>query len=1734
MQENSIPEMIQERVEDVESLYKETQDAQRQLQASMDKEDDLEQELDMWEELKSRKISTVSMAKRLYASSSAAESTFNPDSSAHKNRVKLPKIELPTYSGKYTDWCTFWDTFDSTVHKNPTLSDVERFHYLATSLSGSAAAAIRGLRVTNDNYAEAINILKERFGDKNRIITAHLEDLMKLPDVSEKENNVAAIRRFCDELEAHSRSLGCLGVEPESYGTMLAPVVMGRLPQSWSLLISRNVGDGWNLRSIVQELRKEVTLRERTESRVMKPDRTGKTNSGAPGRTAAALTSTTGREDNRCCLCNQTGHGPAGCSVITDIERRKEVLRRFGRCFVCLKRGHVARTCKGRACSCCGGRHNVCLCNRSTGQHATTGGEDSTVPTPALQVSNSLEYAEKSQVILLQTAEVTVASQCHTQKARLILDSGSQRSYISTELSQRLGLRPMRQERLLVRTFGSSEEMVQDTGVVQVPISALDGSTIYITAYQIPMICRPLQCQPATVSKERYVHLRDLFLAETSDGSTELAVDILVGSDQMWLLMTGEFRRGRDGQGPVACNTRVGWVLSGITDDGFREGAQVNLATSHTLRVEVKTTQEDTRLAETLTKFWTLESLGICEEDESVHDRLLESARFRDGRYEVRLPWKDYHEPLPDNYQVAKKRLSSLMYRLKSDPETAEEYDKIIKEQIRTGVTEVVDGTAEDTVGEGQIHYLPHHPVVREDKDTTKVRVVYDASASSRGPSLNSCLRAGPALTADLLDVLLRFRSYEVAYVADIEKAFHMIGIHPDDRDALRFLWVDNVKADKPSLMRLRFARVPFGVKCSPFILSAILQHHMKLKSDPAVAAMFIQSAYVDDLVSGAGEVDKAAKTFMGIRNCLREAGFNLRKFRTNSAELNKRIDSEIGHEKSKEPAEMRMTQEDDTTFASFTLTEMADPKSTECLKVLGVEWDLVKDELRLNLNLEDEFEAIPTKRQIVGIIAGIYDPMGLLSPILLPLKVFLQELHTSGLEWDEHLTAEQQRKWSILKQLILKKVPVTVPRCLFEERGVGAQRVVTLHGFGDASKTGYAATVYARIEGTPTAASLVASKTRVAPIKAQTIPRLELMAALLTSRLVVRVKQALSSVYEISSCFCWTDSMVVYHWITQEEKEFQQFVENRISEIRRLTPASCWSHCPGRDNPADIPTRGVPESDLKDLTSWWLGPDWLRDEQNAWPKTETGAPNESVEAEVASELKKGKRPETHALLVSDDSTLDLNVLKPENFSRLGKLLRTTALVLRFISNLRKKIRHQDRMVGPLLFSEVRRAEFLWIKSAQRSLKNGPQPSKLKNQLDVFEAEDGLMRCGGRLDKSEVPYETKHPVLLPRDHELTDLIILDCHEKVGHNGVKETLTEFRGRFWMARGRQKVRRLIHQCRTCRRHEGTSYRAPRPPALPEFRVTESQPFFCTGVDFAGPLFIRENDGHSYKVYLVLFTCSSTRAVHLELCPDLSTDAFLRSLSRMKARRGTPRILISDNAQTFKAASQFVQGHGDEIQDKLSTDKIEWKFILERAPWWGGFYERLIRSAKRCLRKVIGSALLTYEELETVVVDVEGIMNSRPLTFVSSEELEEPLTPAHLMTGRRLLTTTHLGSSTRHTELNTEEECTRRYRHVQKLLEHFWTRWQKEYLLQLCQHNGTRKSTPEEPVIGAVVIIKEDGIKRNKWRLGRIEEVIRGADGRVRGAQVICSGPSGRRTTMQRPIQKLVPVEVPDARR
>ena len=370
-----------------------------------------------------------------------------------------------------------------------------------------------------------------------------------------------------------------------------------------------------------------------------------------------------------------------------------------------------------------------------------------------------------------------------------------------------------------------------------------------------------------------------------------------------------------------------------------------------------------------------------------------------------------------------------------------------------------------------------------------------------------------------------------------------------------------------------------------------------------------------------------------------------------------------------------------------------------------------------------------------------------------------------------------------------------------------------------------------------------------------------------------------------------------------------------------------------------------------------------------------------------------------------------------------------------------------------------------------------------------------------------------------------------------HSGVKSTLTEVRSRYWIVKGRQFVRKIIFRCVRCRKHQAKPYQPPPPPPLPSFRVQESQPFASTGVDFAGLLFVKDTPSStSRKVWICLYTCCTTRAVHLDLVPDMSTQAFIRSFKRFAARRGFPIRIVSDNAKTFKAASKTIRDALESPETKQFYNSIQLKrnFNLERAPWWGGLFERMVQSTKKCLRKTIGSAKLTYDELLPALTEVEGILNSRLLTYISSDDVEEPLTPSHLLIGFRVL---NLPDPTQGDDSYLDEELvvnqeilTRRMKHLRKSTDDFWRRWRSEYLNELREAHRYQQNKTATSAInpGDVVIVHDPDIPRGLWKLGRIQDIL---PGQVRGT-LVKAVTNDKVITLSRPIQRLCPLEVPGA--
>ena len=536
-----------------------------------------------------------------------------------------------------------------------------------------------------------------------------------------------------------------------------------------------------------------------------------------------------------------------------------------------------------------------------------------------------------------------------------------------------------------------------------------------------------------------------------------------------------------------------------------------------------------------------------------------------------------------------------------------------------------------------------------------------------------------------------------------------MISVAEDDRDALRFLWFDDPLSEEPKIIVFRFARVAFGLSSSPFLLNATLKHHIMMyeNEDPELVQKLLQSLYVDDIIYGDSDDIGAYKLYIKAKSRLAEGGFNARKFVSNSAKKlmsqikeNERLLENSCHGSqsitSKENSETVM-EEDGSYAKSATHSGSALP-ATE--KVLGVHWNTEEDQLVLDLKevLEDSsLDAFrPTKCDVARITSKIYDL------VTVKMKLLCQSLCRKKMGLDEVLDETSRKIWRNLLKSLKEAEPIRVPRCYFF--GVaGRVRSTSPQGFSDASVNAYAAVVYLKIETVDeTYLKFVMSKTRVAPLVEQTIPRLELLSALILARLISHIRSVLEEFIPISHVTCWSDSEVALYWIRGEDREWKQFVQNRVCEIRSLVPPNAWRHCSSKDNPADIASRGTSPVILAGST-WVSGPDRLKSYEEAMQTSEETTKVKQAPVESLQEAKKEHRElasnlPCSSLLTGSSSMAVSAVIDCKRFSHLHRLLTITALVSRFTRKLKSKRQEPGLVPVDITAEDIVEAEELWIR----------------------------------------------------------------------------------------------------------------------------------------------------------------------------------------------------------------------------------------------------------------------------------------------------------------------------------------------------------------------------------------------------------------------------------------------------
>ena len=624
--------------------------------------------------------------------------------------------------------------------------------------------------------------------------------------------------------------------------------------------------------------------------------------------------------------------------------------------------------------------------------------------------TNSNYNSDAKKDVLLQTGRAyvyNISEERCSSFVRILFDGGSQRSYVTDNLVKRLKLPVIRKERLTISTFGSAECSAKDIDVVQLKVKSTLSfqNFVYVEALVIPIICTPIPNQRPKTVKSQYKHLENLFLSDYTD-CDKMEIDVLIGADFCYSFLSGRCIKGPEPESPIALESCIGWVLTGpckTNQDSFHTPNL--LVSTHTLL-----SSSEIRMEDTLQKFWEIESAGVANE-KGIFEKFVDDVEFDNERYIVKLPFKSCHEFLPDNYRLSLNRLMSLRRRLDKNPKLLETYHSIFKDYEKNNIIEKVP--ISDTGTSGNVHYSPHRAVLRDAKETSKVRPVFDCSAKFGGPSLNDCLYTGPNLLCTIFDIMLRFRTNNIAIISDIKQAFLNVGVHPDHVDYLRFLWFDLDDGD--DVIMYRFRRVLFGSTSSPFLLQGTIHHHCdKMVKNGLVSADFVEdfkeNLYIDDCTNGRSNIDEGFQFYKDAKQLMATAGFVLTKWVSNSPELQKKIEqcecpdqtiSNVGSQ-----------IEDDSSFSNFQLGAKSDDETIK--SVLGITWDISSDQFLFDFSVIVQMgEQIRlTKRNLLKVTSSIYDPTGVVSPITIQAKVIFQLLCKEKIDWDSEIPQPIIKVW--------------------------------------------------------------------------------------------------------------------------------------------------------------------------------------------------------------------------------------------------------------------------------------------------------------------------------------------------------------------------------------------------------------------------------------------------------------------------------------------------------------------------------------------------------------------------------------------------------------------------------------------------------------------------------------------------------------------------------------------------
>lgn len=1646
--ENFQIEEVIERLSKIEPLFEQFSEIQIEIAEVNANESTAEQT----EEFENQYFSAISQAKRIINKKSQL-----PQNNASVNPscdYKLPKLSVPQFSGAFNEWISFKSSFNSMIHNNAKLNNLQKYHYLLSALRGDAALTIQGMDLTDQNYSQAWQAILERYDMLRKNVYSHLDKLTETSPLT-KESCVG-LRKLIDDVSISIRALRSLNRSVDNWDDIIVYLTVKKLDSTTKKEWDRTLGkdDMPTFKQLIEFLNKKCVSLESSSSNVVVEK--------------IKVNNHLISINKQCNLC-KGDHKVANCDKFKalTVENRINKTRELGLCINCIKpANHTVNKCFARPCYICNKRHNTLLhLNKQPIANQIAESNNN----PQSSSSNFAGHSISTVEVLLSTVVLKIFDKNNkTSDCRALLDCGSQSNFITHDLVNKLDLEVTD---AVINISGINNAASQANKLTTVKIkSNYDKFTTTLNCIVVPSISNNLPS--STFSRNSFKYPHNIKLADPKFNMSR-PVNLLIGAELFWQLMcVGQIINNKGG--PVLQKTQLGWIVGG----GMSHNNNKIMCNHSTNQINFD-----------LRQFWEIENLSTQQTLTPEEGRCLtifEKTYERDdfGRFIVKLPFKCEAVELGNSRALALKRFFSIENKLNKNPQLKTDYVAFMREYRELGHMKVLE-SPDDNIAH---YYIPHHAVIKDSSVTTKLRVVFDASAKTTNQnSLNDVLLKGPVIQDDLFSILIRFRLHKYVLSADIIKMYRQILVGDSDTEFQRIFWREN--SNEP-LQVYALQTVTYGTTPASFLATKCLQQLAldNYSQYPLACEAIIKDCYVDDILTGSHEKEGLINLRNQLIEVLRLGCFELNKWNSNDSEILDGIDN--------------------NEFQPIICLDKNDIN-----KVLGLQWDSRNDLLKYSVAENSINRA--TKRTILSDIAKLYDPLGLLNPLIVTAKLIIQDLWRLNINWDESIPMHLHSQWTQFRRQLSAINEIKINR--FIGSFCDAYQV-QLHGFSDASEKAYGACIYLRyFEQTGQwRTNLICAKSRVAPLKKQSLPRLELCGALLLANLMKQTTSSINDKLKIKKLFYWSDSTIVISWIKSESAQLKTFVANRTAEIQELTNPNDWYHVSSTCNPADILSRGLMPQEIINLNNWWHGPDWLSQEEAEWPVKHN---NLILNHEAIPEIRKTITCHT--------------IVEPFHiFSRISKftrLIRATAYCLRFRQNC--KLNNNDKLVENLSAEEIKNASIVLIKNLQNQCFNKEiqdlkstgvvSPKSALLCLSPFLDDEGVIRVGGRLRKSSLCFNQKHQILLPKSHKFTELLIRHEHEKNQHSGIQTTLAAVRLNYWPLGAKNAIKKIIHKCVTCFK-VNPPFENMLMGDLPKARLEIKPVFYNCGVDYCGPFLIKEGVRKikTLKAYAAIFVCFATRAVHVELVSNLTTEAFIACLRRFVARRGKVAHMYSDNGTNFVGASRELNelhklitsaDHKSRVDNILSQDGITWHFIPPRSPHFNGLAEAGVKSLKHHLKRVMGDTKLTFEELNTLLVQIEAILNSRPLTPMSNDPNDpQYITPSHFITGDSLLSIADPNLM----EIKTNKLS--RWQHIQQLKQHFWRRWATEYVQNLQTKGKWKTASSKHPEVGQLAVVKEDNLPPLRWIVGRITEVHPGSDGIPRVVTLRTSSGTIKRAT------------------